>query len=238
MKYTGVKRCYDNMELKIAAMASMLIDHIGAVLIENTVLYNNDGWAMAGVVCRLIGRLAFPLFCFLLVEGFLHTSNKKMYMLRLGLFAMISEMPFDMALYGRVTLYRQNVFFTLFISFIMLIVIQTAERKLIGRPFCIVVQGAAVVLACGAAFFLLTDYSYMGPLLTAVIYFLRNDRKKQCIIGGILFLYELTGSLAFLLIYRYTGEKGESRFGRRILYWFYPLHLLILFGIRYAVCGY
>lgn len=238
MNYTGVKRYYNNMELKIAAMASMLIDHIGAVLIENTALYNNDGWAMAGVVCRLIGRLAFPLFCFLLVEGFLHTSNKKIYMLRLLIFALLSEIPFDMALFGRVTLYRQNVFFTLFISFSMLFAIQMAEQKLMNRSLRIVVQGGMIFLSCGVAFFLLTDYSYMGPLLTAVIYFLRNDRKKQCIIGGILFLYELTGSLAFLLIYRYTGEKGESKFSRKILYWFYPLHLMILFGIRYAVCGY
>lgn len=239
MTYSNTKHDYSNIELKIIAMASMLIDHIGAVLIENTSLYQNDTWTMAGVVCRLIGRISFPLICFLFVEGFLHTLNRKKYLLKLGIFALISEIPFDMALFGKLTLYRQNVFFSLLISFLMLTSIRLIEKS--KKKCCIgktILKGFTVIAACGIAFFFLSDYSCMGPLLVAILYLLRNDRKKQCIFGAILFLYELTGVLAFLLIYRYTGEKGESKISRNAFYWFYPIHLFILFGIRFVFCGY
>lgn len=235
--YTGTK-WYNNDELKLAAAASMLIDHIGAVLLENTSLYQNESWTIAAVVCRLIGRIAFPLFCFLLVEGFFHTSDIKKYIARIGLFTLISEVPFDLALFGRLTLYRQNVFFTLFIGLLMLLAIRTAGEKLVNINGRMILQGAIVVLSCAASFFLLTDYSYMGILLIAVFYFFRNEPKKKCIAGGILFLYELTSVFAFLIIYRYTGKKGASAIPRWAFYWFYPLHLLILWGIRYHLCGY
>lgn len=234
---TGIK-WYHSEQLKVVAAASMLIDHIGAVLIENTVLYQNVNWTIAAVICRLIGRIAFPLFCFLLVEGFIHTSNIKKYIARIGLFTLISEVPFDLALFGRITLYRQNVFFTLFIGLLMLLAVQAVEQKMAGLTYKGIIQGLIVVLACGLSFFLLTDYSYMGILLIAVLYFLRNDPKKKCIAGGILFLYELTSVFAFVMIYRYTGKKGESKIPKQAFYWFYPLHLLVLWGIRYTVCGY
>lgn len=229
---------YNNEELKLAAAASMVIDHIGAVLIENTPLYQNESWMIAAVICRLIGRIAFPLFCFLLVEGFLHTSNIKKYIARMGLFALISEVPFDLAIFGKLTLYGQNVFFTLFIGLVMLLAIRASEEKLANMSVKVILQGAIVVLSCALSFFLLTDYSYMGILLIAVFYFLRNEPRKKCIAGGILFLYELTSILAFFMIYRYTGEKGRSAIPRRAFYWFYPLHLLVFWGIRYLLCGY
>ena len=129
---TGIK-WYHSEQLKVVAAASMLIDHIGAVLIENTVLYENVNWTIAAVICRLIGRIAFPLFCFLLVEGFIHTSNIKKYIARIGLFTLISEVPFDLALFGRITLYRQNVFFTLFIGLLMLLAVHKVEQR--ARPY-------------------------------------------------------------------------------------------------------
>lgn len=235
--YTGTK-WYHNEELKLAAALAMLIDHIGAVLIENTSLYQMESWTIAAVICRLIGRLAFPLFCFLLVEGFLHTSNLKKYIAKIGIFAVLSEAPFDLALFGKITLFRQNVYFTLFIGLLMLAAVQAAGEKVFNAIGKALFQAGVVVLACGAAFFFLTDYSYMGILLIAVFYFLRNDPKKKCVAGGILFLYELTSIFAFFMIYRYTGKKGESVIPRRAFYWFYPLHLLALWGIRYLVCGY
>ena len=78
--------------LKLIAIITMAIDHVTAVFIpNNTEVY---------LVGRLIGRLAFPIFAFLLVEGFFHTSNIKKYLTRLGIFALISELPFDLAFYN------------------------------------------------------------------------------------------------------------------------------------------
>ena len=79
-------------KLKLIAIITMLIDHIAAVLIPSD--------TMLWLVMRCIGRLAFPIFVFLLVEGFHHTRDVKKYLLRLGAFALISEVPFDLAFYG------------------------------------------------------------------------------------------------------------------------------------------
>ena len=95
--------------LKMIAITTMLIDHVGAVLLPQY------------PILRIIGRIAFPIFCFLLVEGFMHTHDVIRYMTRIGLFALISEIPFDLLFYGRILDgTHQNVFFTLFIGLVML----------------------------------------------------------------------------------------------------------------------
>lgn len=75
------KRTYHGEDLKLWAMWSMLIDHAGAVLIENTSLYQITGFRMLAVACRLIGRISFPLICFLLIEGFCHTKDRRKYLI-------------------------------------------------------------------------------------------------------------------------------------------------------------
>ena len=89
--------------LKVLALITMIIDHYGAI-------FQNDI-----ITFRIIGRLAFPIYCFLLVEGYLHTSDVKQYAKRLLLFALISEMPFDLAFYNKLGFTHQNIFFTLFL---------------------------------------------------------------------------------------------------------------------------
>jgi len=80
-------------DLKIIAIITMLIDHIGAVLLDtSTIEY---------FACRIIGRLSFPIFCFLIIEGFTHTKNNKKYLLRLFIFAIISEIPFDLVFFNK-----------------------------------------------------------------------------------------------------------------------------------------
>src|SRR5690554_6284341 len=88
--------------LKILALTTMIIDHYGAILQSNILIY------------RIIGRLAFPIYCFLLVEGYFNTSNVKNYAKRLFIFALISEIPFDLVFYGQIGFEHQNIFFTLF----------------------------------------------------------------------------------------------------------------------------
>jgi hypothetical protein len=87
--------------LKTLALFTMVIDHYGAIFQSDIIIY------------RIIGRLAFPIYCFLLVEGYFHTSNIKKYAARLLIFAFISEIPFDLAFFGHVGFEHQNIFFTL-----------------------------------------------------------------------------------------------------------------------------
>ena len=96
--------------LKIIAVTSMIVDHIGAVFFP---YYMVHIFGVTFYPLRTIGRLAFPIYCFLLIEGICHTSNWKKYAVRLGVLALLSEIPFDLALFGRITLQHQNVFFTL-----------------------------------------------------------------------------------------------------------------------------
>lgn len=92
-------------------------------------LYQTD------MVLRGIGRVAFPIFCFLLVEGFLHTKNVWKYAGRLALFALVSEIPFDLAFQGEwLFMGYQNIFFTLLVGLLVMIAFQTAEEKLRQSP--------------------------------------------------------------------------------------------------------
>ena len=216
---------YDGMDLKLWALFTMFIDHIGAVLIETTYLYNIESFQVLNVCLRLIGRLAFPLYAFLLAEGFLHTRSWKKYAGRLFLFALISEIPFDLAAFGELTYTRQNVFFTLFIGLLTMKGLEKVKEKKLAA---IGVIGAG----CICAHLLQTDYSYMGILLIVILYIFREEHKRRCIIGGVFFSYEITSVLAFLMMYRYSGEKGETNLPRIVFYGFYPMHLLLLCVIR------
>ena len=229
------KRTYHGEDLKLWAMWSMLLDHAGAVLIENTSLYQITGFRMLAVACRLIGRISFPLICFLLIEGFCHTEDRRKYLMRMGCFALISEIPFDLAFFGKLDLQRQNVFFTLFTGILLLYALEkaeTLEHSPLIRSF---MMAAAILAGCAAATAGRFDYSYMGILLIAALYLFRKDRKKQCIAGAVLSLYELTAALAFILVGKYNGEKGDGRLPRNWFYIFYPLHLLVLSAIVFLL---
>ncbi len=222
--------------LKIIAIVIMLIDHFGAAVLERGILYTQVGLSNPELyadvrrldhIIRLIGRPAFPIFCFLLVEGFLHTRDSRKYALRLFLFALISEIPFDLAILGTpVTFVHQNVFFTLLIG---LLVMMAADR--FPKKFWIQLFIFALGLAAGEL--LHTDYDWRGVLLIEILYLLRFDRQYQCIAGAIAISWESTGPLAFLPVLAYNGERGISL--KYFFYLFYPVHLLILWLIaRYA----
>ncbi|MGN0405429.1 MAG: TraX family protein [Bariatricus sp.] len=229
------KRTYHGEDLKFFAMWSMLIDHAGAVLIENTSLYQITGFRMLAVACRLIGRIAFPLICFLLIEGFCHTGNRRKYLMRMGIFALISEIPFDLAFFGKLDLQRQNVFFTLFTGILLLYALEKAETLEHSSLIRSLMMAVSILAGCVAATAGRFDYSYMGILLIAALYLFRNDRKKQCIAGAVLSLYELTAALAFILVGKYSGEKGDGQLPRNWFYLFYPLHLLVLSAIAFLL---
>lgn len=220
--------------LKWIALLTMLCDHAGAVLFAQY------------PVMRLIGRTAFPLFVWLLVEGFFHTSSRKKYLGRMALFALVSELPFDLALYGRPDRQGQNVFFTLSISLVMLVFLERAmdacERKRQAGEKALLQTLAAVgtvAAAMAAAELFCVDYGGSGPLLAALFYCYKRKGSPGLAVSFLIFclsmglltaMVEIFGIVSVPLIARYNGKRtGRGR--GRLFYLFYPLHLLILYGI-------
>lgn len=215
--------------LKRIACLSMLLDHIGASLLENGLFKQESFWP-GGVqlddVLRLAGRLAFPIYCFLLVEGFLHTHDFKKYALRMLGFALISEWPFDWAFFSGVYWGHQNVYFTLLLGLLAmkaLDIYRTPE----GMP---VLKGILGVAACFLAAALLhCDYDVLGLTLILALYMTRKDKRAQCIAGAVFSLFEPVAPLAFGLVWLYSGERGgSSKLEQWAFYWFYPVHIFIL----------
>ncbi len=209
--------------LKLIAIASMFVDHLGA---SGVVLMISGNRIWVYEVCRQMGRIAFPLFCFLLVEGFVHTGNKRNYLSRMLLFAFVSEIPFDLVFYDRwIYLRSQNVFFTLFLGLLTLygieVAIQKNHREQVWVP---------VLLGCIAAWGLQTDYSYFGIILIVIFYWFRNIPWKRNLVAGCSCLWEPAAVLALLPIQLYNGKRGIPV--KYLFYFFYPVHLLFLWYLR------
>lgn len=232
-EHEGKCRGLTGSTLKMIAMTAMLIDHIGAAVLARILLSAgmNETIYRAYTICRLIGRISFPIFCFLLVEGFSHTSNPKKYAVRLLAFAILSEIPFDLAFFDKILEFEhQNVFFTLAIGFVTMmgykkIEEQTFDNQLV-RVLLLILLSAA---GAGAAELLRTDYGMFGVLVILVFYMTRANRLQQTIYGMLLFFKNITAWFAFLPICAYNGKRGLNL--KWIFYVFYPGHLLILYGI-------
>ncbi|MCD8021884.1 MAG: conjugal transfer protein TraX [Lachnospiraceae bacterium] len=222
--------------LKLIAIITMLIDHTGATVIFSiarlpAVLGDaalRSTWQNIYSVSRDIGRLAFPIFCFLLVEGFLHTRSPRKYAARLFLFALISEVPFDIALKG--SWYypdKQNVYFTLLIGLLVLIAIRwiTDDGH---RP--VLLSVLPIALGMFVAWQIDTDYNFKGVFLIAILYLMRQSRLYQCVGGAAAIAWELPAPIAFIPVYFYNGKRGFSL--KYFFYWFYPVHLMLLYVIN------
>lgn len=228
--------CLNSNQLKILACCLMLCDHIGYILA-------NDNSMM-----RAIGRLAFPVFAFLLVEGFRHTSDLKKYLFRLFLFALLSEMPFDLCMTGKILEFgSQNVFFTLVAGLLAIACLEhynKPENKIVNPAIAFVM----LVIITGVAFLLAFDYGGAGVLLVVIFYYMKPfyqvetskekwfQAGKVTILSGLLYglvfvLSEMYALFAILPISMYNGKRGDKRF-KYIFYLFYPVHLLIIWGIH------
>lgn len=146
--------------LRLIACVTMLIDHIG--------------YLTGNQVCRIVGRIAFPIFAFLICNGFRHTSNRGRYALRLGIFALISQVPFSLFCYGVIRFSHWNVLFTLLLSLLCI----WAADELRQRPRFRWTALLPTIFVCGMYFFgvISSDYSERGILTALVFYFF--DGKK------------------------------------------------------------
>lgn len=221
--------------LKVIAIISMFIDHTGAFVLEKmlfrtgtleigTVTYYTD------VVFRQLGRLAFPIFCFMLVEGFVHTRNLKKYLGRLFVFALISEIPFDLALTGKLFYFdHQNTIFTLLLGILAITGIHIAqEKKTWHIAWRIVVSVLSVAVCSVTALLISADYDVMGVLAIVAIYLLRQ-KKVLSVAVACAILKSRAAFFALIPIALYNGERGRNM--KWVFYVFYPAHLLLLYGV-------
>ncbi len=235
----------DSDGLKIIAVLTMFIDHLGAsLLIEALRLMSAeayDKWLPIYHVLRNVGRMSFPIFVFLLVEGFFYTRSRKKYLERLLLFSLLSEIPFDLAFYGSL-FYEgsQNVFWALVIGLLVIWGIERL-RKLCGKRSVAAATGGiltVVVILTGVmlAEWLHVDYGMHGILLTALFYLgkrLPVPPVLICFAGYLLFLWEPYSIGGFLMILCYNGaRKVRGKGFQYFFYLFYPMHLLILGLVR------
>lgn len=251
--------------LKIFAAMTMLLDHAALTVVYVLLEKHPDYWKLVTstestteqlsaipadymnlftiyTILRLVGRIAFPIFCFLIYEGFVHTSDVKRYLTRLGILALVSELPFNLIVSrvntGKSALFYpqlQNTVLALFLALLMLTVMKRMEaaeitpkatiKQFIGQLVCLLVF-AVVAILCRV------DYSYLGILAIGAFYLFRNSKKLQIICGAVLFLSSNIAALfAFIPIYMYNGVLLRSKKFQYFFYIFYPAHLLVLYGI-------
>ncbi len=212
--------------LKWIAVVTMIIDHFAVAVYPQFASYEYSVY----YIMRKIGRLAFPIYCFLLVEGFFHTKNVKKYFRNCFLFAILSEIPFNMAIFGQVFYSKgQNVYFTLCIGLATLIILD--RRKRYPKSKYMLLQIFIIVLAASIGQILDVDYHWKGVLFIVMFYYVRNMQEWiRNLVGICAFAYEGTAPLAFLPIHFYNGTRGRQM--KYLFYAIYPIHLLILGLIR------
>ena len=246
----------NTFQLKILALISMVIDHIGAVFFPDI------------MILRFIGRISFPIYAFLLVQGYLHTSNNskriKKYAERLILFAILSEISFDLCFYNQpIWPGYQNIFFTLFIGLIAMYLYEYIESK--GKDGFYV-----IIAACLIAFLIHSDYNVIGIIVIFTFFFMEKSKKehKETKVQKVLFYltffiislieillnsYDITFEsilltfkeyswaylgvpLCLIPIGMYNGQLGhKSKLTQSIFYWAYPVHITLIYIINYII---
>lgn len=237
------KKGLSGSALKMIAIISMFIDHMACIFIENNMgnrkflnatTLTLQQWITIDSILREVGRLAFPLFCFTIVQGAIYTSNRKKYLLRLTVFSIISEIPFDLALFNTpLNLSYQNVFFTMAIGLCAIYGIERwKDRKWI--PWLI------AFIAAVAAELLRTDYGANGVILILVFYIFRLEEKVKVLLGSffeifVMGIWETGAVFAFIPMHFYNRTRG---FGMKYFFYiFYPAHLLLLWMINRVMFG-
>lgn len=228
----------DGSRMKYIAITAMLIDHIAWGFVPiNSVL---------GQFMHIIGRITAPTMCFFIVEGYYHTRDIKRYALRLGIFAIISQLPYYYLQTGKFELSvgpeKFNVIYTLLLSLFAV----WAWNKIENRALKITIITVLCLLA------LLGDWIFIAVLYSLLFAAYRDDVKKRTLWFDVLSIVMVVfsalssrnpaiqlfqiGVLLFLpLMLLYNGKRGGGTYSKWIFYIFYPAHLLILGLIKYAI---
>ena len=250
MENSEKRRFFDvsSAALHIMAMFFMLLDHAWATVVPGA------EWMTS------VGRIAFPIFAFLLTEGYFHTHNFKKYMLRLLFFAVISEIPFNLMYGGQaIYIYHQNVLWSFLISLSGMWFIDHIKKR--GKPWLTVLTAALTIFLCAVAGQLLMVDYYGAGILMVFVFYLFHGRKWWCILGQLAGMYfvniHLLGSmyytahifglelhlyqqglalLALIPIWLYKGRQGyHSKAFKYFCYAFYPAHIALLVLTAYLI---
>ena len=225
--------CLSGSWLKLIAVISMLIDHSAHILWTGDPAFRVPLFVFGGMeftgyfILRKIGRIAFPIFCFLLAEGYQHTRDRRKYGRDLLIFALLSELPFNLMSGG--TLWypeKQNVFVTLFLGFVFLYVYDLEWNELRKIAAFLILSLVAVLAKA--------DYGLPGALLVLLLYALRQRPALRMILAYPLLSGGIAAFAAFIPISLYNGQRGFIR-GKGLkyaFYLFYPVHILLLWMVK------
>lgn len=221
-------KIFSGAKLKYIAFASMLIDHFNKAIIYP----NLDGGLFNRIsdLFDILGRIAFPIFIFLLIEGYFHTRNKWKYLGTLLLFGIISEVPFDMC--TSAVFFEpnwNNIMFTLSFVLAIIWVIDVLKKKL-NKPLWYFVSILIVAVMCFVAMNLGLDYEHHAVLIGYFMYIFHDKYIYSILFCYVSMFKEPWALLGFGLNLTYNGERGRQN--KLFNYFFYPVHLLILGIIR------
>lgn len=234
--------------LKIIAIFAMLIDHIAWAFVPLE--------SALGQIMHIIGRLTAPIMCFFIAEGFYHTKNIKKYALRLGIFALISHIPYNYFMFGNLPLsfdygfksiLRTSIMLPLFLGLISLVVWNNSKIKKTIKIILIVILCLIAIPA---------DWSFI-PILWILNFGINHDDFQQqikvfsiismpIILTPILLLVENNSNwyeqifhigilLAIPFLNKYNGSLGGKNYSKWIFYIFYPLHMLVIGWLKYRI---
>ena len=224
----------DGTMLKIIAMVSMVFDHAGDMFFPDVL------WP------RMVGRLAMPLFSFCIAEGYIHTRDKNKYLLRMCIFALVSEVPFDLAFEGNINLTHQNIMLTFAIAILALRLFdlirgskKDSGKYSIGRT----ILGSLVVIAmAGVSLAVKADYTIFAVISVFLFYILKDTRIYIRSGVGVAFLaltrtvgYYCATGFSIIPLLLYNGKKGKGL--KWLFYAFYPGHLLLLYVLKLVLIG-
>ena len=215
----------DATALKMLAMVSMVLDHVG------------DNFFPGQLWMRALGRIAMPIFAFCVAEGFIHTRDRLRYLRRMGVFALVSEIPFDLVTAGKALAFsHQNIMFTFFWAILALICFEKirAGGSSAGRT----ALGAAVLAAAALASLPLgLDYNLLAVGMIFLFYLLREKSHPLRVSAAMAYHALLRnvgiywfGLLGFVPIFLYNGRRGRGL--KWLFYVFYPGHLLAIFLLK------
>ena len=214
--------------IKMIACGSMLLDHLAKIVLIHIPQADIPVGPFPISICGIlsaVGRMAFPLFAFLLAEGFRHTGNRTRYMVTVFLFGLLSEIPYDIAFYGTpLTWTGQNVMFTFSLGLAAMHLISICSRQwlryVVWVPLALLAQVARL------------DYGFIGVAFAVFCYLERSGMLATvfAVSSGTVSPWSI---LAAPLMVGYNGHRGRLSKGMKyIFYVFYPVHLAVLYLIR------
>jgi len=240
----------NGITLKWIALLSMVIDHFNGVVLRGLLSpYLKDGalvfsedlpkwifyYPMINEICNALGRIAFPLFCFLISEGFIHTKNRRRYGFLILLFALITEIPFNIAHYREFFNFAlQNVMFTLCVGVFTLIAFSDGIKKFgENKPYSTLFSIAVILVGMAVSTVLRSEYAFLGIASIMVFYILKDagDFRVFGILPLVAVLPWAILSAPFILLY--NGKRGHGN--KYFFYIFYPAHFLVLAFLRYIL---